>query len=122
MERHGTGWNAFTPYLRNRQEVVADKATETMRSRPFSWARILTAAAAVGLTAAFVVAAPRASAFGSYPTPAIAVAGSNTVIATQTSGDGLRFYWNVHGSENLAYFGYSDGPKAISCSPGRTHN
>src|SRR5258707_500941 len=32
-------------------------------------------------------------------TPAITVADGNSVIAVQTSGDGLRFYWNEHGTD-----------------------
>lgn len=72
-----------------------------MRAHSFSEhrARILVAAcAAVGVTAALTVTAPAASAYGTYPTPAITVAAGNTVIATQTSGDGLRFYWNQYGT------------------------
>jgi hypothetical protein len=35
---------------------------------------------------------------GTLPTPAIAVAGGNTIIATQTAANGLRFYWNQYGT------------------------
>ena len=55
-------------------------------------------AAALALTAATGGTAARAAV--SYAQPGIAVANGNTVIAVQTSGDGLRFYWNQHGTNN----------------------
>ena len=66
-----------------------------MKSISKAWGKILAAGGAgVGLAAALVVAAPGASAAEPYPTPAIAVAGGNSVIATQTSQDGLLvFSW-----------------------------
>jgi hypothetical protein len=50
--------------------------------------------AAAAVLAPGVPAARAASAL----TPAITVADGNTVIAVQTSGSGLRFYWNEHGT------------------------
>ncbi|MGH3286017.1 MAG: hypothetical protein ACRDPD_15235 [Streptosporangiaceae bacterium] len=57
-------------------------------------------AAALTLTAVAAIApdGPAARAAASYAQPAITVADGNTVIAVQTSGDGLRFYWNQHGT------------------------
>ena len=59
-----------------------------------------TALAVAVLVAAAVLApgGPAARA-ASALTPAITVADGNTVIAVQTSGDGLRFYWNEHGTD-----------------------
>jgi len=65
-----------------------------------AWARILAAGGvSVGLAAAMAASAPGASAATWYSTPAITVADGNTVIAVQTSGDGLRFYWNQYGTD-----------------------
>lgn len=57
-------------------------------------------AAAAGLAgaAAFGPGVPAALAASPYSTRAIAVAGGNSVIAVQTSGDALRFYWNKYGT------------------------
>lgn len=66
-----------------------------------SWARILTAAgAAVVAAAAAAVSAPSVSAqqLPELDGVAMTVADGNSVIAVRTSGDGLRFYWNEHGT------------------------
>src|ERR1700729_2085957 len=64
-----------------------------------SWARVLAAGGVtVSLAAGMAASAPSASAAIWYSTPAIAVAGGNSVIAVQTSGDALRFYWNKYGT------------------------
>ena len=59
-----------------------------------------TAAVAFTTVAAIAPGGPAARAAVSYAQPGIAVADGNTVIAVQTSGDGLRFYWNQHGTNN----------------------
>jgi hypothetical protein len=59
-----------------------------------------TAALAFTAVAAIAPGGPAARAAVSYAQPGIAVADGNTVIAVQTSGDGLRFYWNQHGTSN----------------------
>ena len=58
-------------------------------------------AAAVAFTAVTAVApgGPAARAT-TDSTPAITVADGNSVIAVQTASDGLRFYWNEHGTNN----------------------
>ena len=67
-----------------------------------SWGRALAVAGAcaLGLSAltAFGSGEPSALAASKYPTPAIAVANGNTVVATQTSTQGLHFYWNEFGT------------------------
>jgi hypothetical protein len=59
----------------------------------------LAGAAALAITAVAAVApagpAARAAVINA---PVITVAGGNSVIAVQTSGDGLRFYWNEFGT------------------------
>jgi hypothetical protein len=66
--------------------------------------RLLAIAGTAALTftavAAIAPGGPAARAAVSYAQPGIAVADGNTVIAVQTSGDGLRFYWNQHGTNN----------------------
>jgi hypothetical protein len=59
-----------------------------------------TAVLAFTAVAAIAPGGPAARAAVSYAQPGIAVADGNTVIAVQTSGDGLRFYWNQHGTSN----------------------
>ena len=61
----------------------------------------LSAAAALAITAATVLAPGGPAALASsLPDPAITVADGNSVIAVQTSEDGLRFYWNQYGTNN----------------------
>ncbi|MGI9006618.1 MAG: hypothetical protein ACR2FU_10545 [Streptosporangiaceae bacterium] len=53
------------------------------------------------------------------PGPAITVADGNSVIAVQTSGNGLRFYWNEHGTntwhgEQVAANGTTFSPPSIA--------
>jgi hypothetical protein len=64
--------------------------------------RLLAAAGAAALALTGVAAAgpggPAARAAVSFAQPAITVADGNTVIAVQTAEDGLRFYWNEHGT------------------------
>src|SRR5580704_5657836 len=61
----------------------------------------LSAAAALAITAATVLAPGGPAALASsLPDPAITVADGNSVIAVQTSEDGLRFYWNEYGTNN----------------------
>src|SRR5580704_2240833 len=61
----------------------------------------LSAAAALAITAATVLAPGGPAALASsLPNPAITVADGNSVIAVQTSEDGLRFYWNQYGTNN----------------------
>jgi hypothetical protein len=61
--------------------------------------RAVKSGAAVALLAAAAFW-PGALAAQALPTstPAITVAGDNSVIAVQTSGDGPRFYWNEYGT------------------------
>ena len=68
-----------------------------------SRARLLTlsATAALALTAATTLAPGGPAALASVlPDPVITVADGNSVIAVQTSEDGLRFYWNQYGTNN----------------------
>jgi hypothetical protein len=60
---------------------------------------VIAGAAAMTITAVAALApgGPAARA-ASFSTPAITVADGNSVIAMQTSGNGLRFYWNEHGT------------------------
>lgn len=67
-------------------------------ARPRTRTLAAVGAAAAGLAAGLVMSAPSASAASYYSTPAIAVAGGNSVIAVQTSGDTLRFYRNKYGT------------------------
>jgi hypothetical protein len=61
----------------------------------------LSAAGALAVTAATVLAPGGPAALASVlPDPAITVADGNSVIAVQTSEDGLRFYWNQYGTSN----------------------
>jgi hypothetical protein len=61
----------------------------------------LSAAGALAVTAATVLAPGGPVALASVlPNPAITVADGNSVIAVQTSEDGLRFYWNQYGTNN----------------------
>ena len=64
-------------------------------------ARVLGIAGAAVVLAAIALVAPGgpARAF-TLLEPAMTVAGGNSVIAVQTSNDGLRFYWNEHGTNN----------------------
>jgi len=64
-------------------------------------ARVLGIAGATVVLAAIALVAPvgPARAF-SLLEPAMTVAGGNSVIAVQTASDGLRFYWNEHGTNN----------------------
>jgi hypothetical protein len=72
-------------------------------TRTGSRARMLAAAGAgaLAITAVAAVApgGPAARAI-SFNAPSITVAGGNSVIALQTSENGLRFYWNEHGTNN----------------------
>jgi hypothetical protein len=74
------------------------------------------AGAALAVTAATVVGTggTAAQAAVSYAQPGIAVADGNTVIAVQTSGDGLRFYWNQHGTDN--WYGEQVAPNGTTFS------
>src|SRR5271156_1494473 len=79
-------------------ETKTMKAMTALKHR--SRARLLAGTgAAVGLAAAvaFGPGAPAALA-ATTSTPAITVAGGNSVIAVQTSHNGLRFYWNQFGT------------------------
>jgi hypothetical protein len=58
------------------------------------------AGAAVVLAAIALVAPGRAARASTLLGPAMTVAGGNSVIAVQTNSDGLRFYWNEHGTNN----------------------
>jgi hypothetical protein len=56
-------------------------------------------ALALSALTAFGSGEPNALAASKYPTPAIAVAAGNTVVATETSAHGLHFYWNEFGTD-----------------------
>ena len=58
------------------------------------------AGAAVVLAAIALVAPGRAARASTLLGPAMTVADGNSVIAVQTNSDGLRFYWNEHGTNN----------------------
>ena len=77
--------------------IRSSKHAVMARSRARTCAGV--GAAAVNLAAGLVASAPSASALTEYSTPAITVAAGNSVIAVQTSGDGLRFYWNQYGTD-----------------------
>jgi hypothetical protein len=70
---------------------------------------ILSTAAAVG------PGGSSALAFNTYPAPAITVADGNSVIAVQTSEDGLRFYWNQYGTNN--WYGEQVAANGTTFSP-----
>ena len=82
-----------------------DKSREARAGQGGRLVRTVKRAAAVALAvvalAAAAVLAPGgpAARASSALTPAITVADGNSVIAVQTSGDGLRFYWNEHGTD-----------------------
>ena len=62
---------------------------------------LLGAGGALTITAAATLALGGPAALADVlPNPAITVADGNSVIAEQTSGDGLRFYWNQYGTNN----------------------
>ncbi len=58
------------------------------------------AGVALALAAVAVVAAGSPARAFSLLGPAMTVANGNSVIAVQTATDGLRFYWNQHGTDN----------------------
>jgi hypothetical protein len=63
--------------------------------------RMLAVAGAAVVLAAIALVAPGGPARAStIPGPAMTVAAGNSVIAVQTNSDGLRFYWNQHGTNN----------------------
>src|SRR5580704_1972661 len=62
------------------------------------WGKRLAAGGAAVSLAAAALAVSATGASAAYSTPAITVAAGNSVIAIQTPGDGLRFYWNQHGT------------------------
>ena len=84
-----------------------------------SWVRTLAGAGAIAMIGSIAAAAwpggGAALALTQYPTPAIAVAGGNTVIAVQTSEDGLRFYWNQYGTNN--WYGEQVAANGTTFSP-----
>jgi hypothetical protein len=82
--------------------------------RPLALAGVALALAAVAL----VAPGSPARAF-SILGPAMTVANGNSVIAVQTADDGLRFYWNQHGTDNwygeqVAGAGTTYSPPAIT--------
>jgi hypothetical protein len=84
-----------------------------------SWVRKLAGASAVAMILSTVAAVgpdgSAALAFNTYPAPAITVADGNTVIAVQTSEDGLRFYWNQFGTNN--WYGEQVAANGTTFSP-----
>jgi hypothetical protein len=77
--------------------IRSSKHAVIARSRVRTFAGV--GAVAMSLAAGLIASAPGASALTEYSTPAITVAAGNSVIAVQTSGDGLRFYWNQYGTD-----------------------
>src|ERR1039457_3587017 len=69
-----------------------------VRSRVRMLAVAGAAALAITAVSAGAPGGPAARADASFATPAITVADGNSVIAVQTSGNGLRFYWNEFGT------------------------
>jgi hypothetical protein len=98
-----TGSNLCAIMARSRVRMLAGASAGAM---------CLTALAALG------PGGTAAQAAAPYPTPAITVAGGNSVIAVQTSEDGLRFYWNQYGTntwrgEQVAANGTTYSPPTI---------
>jgi hypothetical protein len=60
----------------------------------------LSVAGALAVTAVAAVAPAGRVRAATLDAPVITVADGNSVIALQTSGDGLRFYWNEYGTSN----------------------
>jgi len=91
---------------------------------PLSCARVMPAfpgnPAVLALAAVLAGPAPGAAALSlGDPTPAITVAGGNSVIAVQTSADTLLFYWNNYGTntwhrEEVAGAGSTHSAPAIA--------
>ena len=88
--------------LVERAKNILLKPAETwsvIADEPASAGGLLTGYAVV--LAAIVLVAPGGPARASTLLgPAMTVAGGNSVIAVQTNSDGLRFYWNEHGTNN----------------------
>jgi hypothetical protein len=100
MELGVTGWTACREKCSIALEEFRMLGDSKIRERIRLLAIAGTAALAFTAVAAIVPGGPAARAAVSYAQPGIAVADGNTVIAVQTSGDGLRFYWNQHGTNN----------------------
>jgi hypothetical protein len=74
-------------------------AARSRRSRVRNLALAATGALALTAAAALAPGGPAAQA-ASDDTAVITVADGNSVIALETSGNGFRFYWNQHGTNN----------------------
>jgi hypothetical protein len=87
------------PDRKARKPMAGSSSMFTGKSR--KPVRVVVIAGAAVVLAAIALVAPGRAARADGPLGwAMTVAGGNSVIAVQTNSDGLRFYWNEHGTNN----------------------